>query len=52
MEHDKQNFLLFWTIFFVFYPVNQNFGKMKKTPGDIIILYMSAINENHVMYGS
>ena len=30
---------------------NQNFEKMKKTPGDIIILHMSTIN-NHMMYGS
>ena len=44
-----------WTIF-SFYPnspVNQNFGKMKKktTPGDIIILHMCTINDNHKMYG-
>ena len=28
---------------------NQNF---EKTPGDIIILYMCTINDNHMMYGS
>ena len=33
-------------------PKNQNFEKMKKTPGDIIILHMCIINENHMMYGS
>ena len=34
-------------------PNNQNFEKVKKkTPGDIIILHMCAINENHIMYGS
>ena len=33
-------------------PKNQNFEKMKKTPGDIIILQMYTINDNHVMYGS
>ena len=26
--------------------------KWKKTPGDIIILHMCTINENHMMYGS
>ena len=31
---------------------NQNFEKIKKMPGDIIILHMCAINENHMMYGS
>ena len=34
------------------YPENQNFEKMKNTPEDIIILHMSTINENHVMYDS
>ena len=33
-------------------PWNQNFEKMKKTPGDFIILYMSTINDNHMMYVS
>ena len=34
-------------------PENQNFKKMKKkTPGDIIILHMCTINDNHMMYGS
>ena len=32
-------------------PENQNFEKMKKTPGDIIILQMSTINDSHMMYG-
>ena len=31
---------------------NLNFEKMKNTPGDIIILHMCTINENHMMYGS
>ena len=34
---------------------NQNFKKMKKnekTVGDIIILHMCTINDNHTMYGS
>ena len=32
-------------------PKNQNFEKMKKMPGDNIILHMCTTNENHVMYG-
>ena len=31
---------------------NQNFEKMKKMPGDIIILHMCTVNDNHMMYGS
>ena len=34
------------------YPENQNFEKMKKIPGDIIILHMSTLNQNHMMYDS
>ena len=33
-------------------PKNQNFEKLKKKPGDIIILHMCTINDNHMMYGS
>ena len=56
MEHDRQNFLLFWTFFCLFYAPknswNQNFEKMKKTTEHIIILNMCTINDNHMMYGS
>ena len=55
MEHNRQNFLSSWTIFCPFALnnlENQNFEKIKKMPGDIIILHMCAINENHMMYGS
>ena len=59
-------FLRYWaqrTEFFVnldhflhFYPLNnlknQNFEKMKKIPGDIIILHKCTLNGNHMMYGS
>ena len=31
---------------------NQNFGKMKKTPREIIILYKCTINDDHLMYDS
>ena len=33
-------------------PENQNFEKMKKICGGNIILHMSTINENHMIYGS
>ena len=33
-------------------PKNQNFEKMKTTPGDIIILHMCTINDHHMMYAS
>ena len=33
-------------------PENQNFEKMKKTPEDIIILWMCTVNDSHMMYGS
>ena len=56
MKHDRQDFLSFWTVFLPFYPTNnpkyQDFEKLKKTPGDIIILDMCTINYNHMMYGS
>ena len=45
--------------FLPFYPLsepeNEDFEKMKKAPGDIIILHMCAINDinyNNMMYGS
>ena len=31
---------------------NQNFEKMKKIPGGIVILNMRTIHENHMMYDS
>ena len=33
-------------------PKNQNFEKMKKTPGDIIILHMCTKNYDQMMYSS
>ena len=33
-------------------PKNQNFEKMKNKSGDIIILHMCTISDNHIMYGS
>ena len=56
MKHDEQNFLSFWDCFLLFYPPNnlknENFEKLRKTPGDIIILHMCTINYNYMMYGS
>ena len=33
-------------------PENQNFKTEKKTPGDITILHICTINDNHMMYSS
>ena len=56
IECNRQNYLSFWIIFLPFYPPNnpknQNFEKMKKLPGDIIILHRCNKNGNHMMYGS
>ena len=56
MECNRQNFLSLWTSFCPLSPPknpeNQNFEKIKKTPGDIIILHKCTINDNHMMYGS
>ena len=55
MECDRHNFLSFWAIFAILTPNNQksqNFEKMKKTLGDIIILHLCTRNDNHMMYGS
>ena len=45
-----------WAIFCPFYspnkPKNQNFKKMKYTPGDMIILYKCTKNYDRMMYGS
>ena len=46
----------FWAIFLPFYPPNssknQNLTKLKKTPGDNIILHMCTKNYDEIMYGS
>ena len=54
MEHDRQNFLSFWTVFcplLPWQPKESKFWKMKKTARDIIILHKCTINDNHMMYG-
>ena len=56
MEHDRQNFLSFWTFFSPFPPLTTHEikikkTKQKKTPGDII-LHKCNINDNQMMYCS
>ena len=55
MEHDII-FLSFWAIFWPFAPLTTRkitiLKKMKKVPGDIIILHLCTTNDDHMMYGS
>ena len=54
-EWDRQNFLSFWAIFCPFSPLTTRkikILKLKKTPGDIIILHICTINDNHMLYSS
>ena len=50
----QTKFFLILDNFLPFYPPNnpenQNFQKTKKTPGDMIILHMYTINDNHMIY--
>ena len=59
MEHNR--FFCHFRLFFALLPSplspkkqpkNQSLEKMKKKPGDILILQMRAINNNNTMYGS
>ena len=56
MEHNRHNFLPFWTIFCPLTPPrdlkNQNFEKIKNTPRDIIILHRCNIKDSQITYGS
>ena len=47
-----QFFCHFGPFFALLPPRNQNFEKIKTTTGDITILHMCTINDNHMMYGS
>ena len=52
---NRQKFLSFWSIFSPFSPLKNwkiKIWKLKKTPGDIIILHICTINDNHMMYSS
>ena len=56
MEHDWENFFVILDYFLPFYPTNnpknRNFEKMKKPPGDIIILHKCTKNNDHILYCS
>ena len=55
MEHDTEFFVIL-DLFCPFMPLATQkikiFRKWKKKPGDIIILNMCTMNDNHMMYGS
>ena len=55
MERARQFFVILGH-FLLFYPTidprNENLEKMYKNPGDIILLHMCNINEDHMMYDS
>ena len=55
-EMQQTEFLVILDRCLPFYPPNnlknQNFEKLKKTPGYIIILHMCTINDNQMRYGS
>ena len=55
MVRDSQAFLSFWAILCPFTPLatsNIKILKMKKTPGDIIILHKCTKNHDHILYCS
>ena len=52
---DRQKISTFWAIFCPFSPLTIwkiRILTLKKTPGNIIILYICTINVNHMTYGS
>ena len=55
MECDREFFIILER-FLPFYPTNnlksQNFEKLKKRPGDIIILHKSSKNDDHMLHCS
>ena len=55
MEYNREFFLTLDNFLPFYHPNNpesQNVGKMKKTPGDIIISHKCTINNNNGMYDS
>ena len=58
--HDGCNYFSFWAIFCPFtappyppwQPEKSKFKKMKKTPGDVIILHKCTKNHDHMLYCS
>ena len=51
MEHIGQNFFLILDLF-CFFTINQNFEKLKKTVGDIIILHKCTKNHDNMLHYS
>ena len=55
-ECNRQNFFVILNRFLPFHPSNnlknQNFEKLKKAPGDIIILHKCTKNHDHMLYCS
>ena len=51
MEHNGQNFFLILDLF-CFFTINQNFEKLKKTVGDIIILHKCTKNHDNMLHYS
>ena len=49
MKRDRQNVLSFWTAFCPDNLKSQNFEKLKKTPGDTIILHKCTKNHDHML---
>ena len=52
MKGDRQNVLSYWTIFCPFTRKINILKKLKKTPGDIIILHKYTKNHDHMLYCS
>ena len=56
LEVQQTEFFVILDQFLLFLPPNnqenKKFEKLKKTPGDIIILHMCTINDNHMIYSS
>ena len=56
IECNRQNFFVILDRFLPFYTTNnlknQNFEKLKKAPGDIIILHKCTKNHDHMLYCS
>ena len=56
MMHGSWDMCVILGYFLLFYPANnpknQNFGKMKKKPGDIIILHKCTKHHDHMLYCS
>ena len=54
-EIQQAEYLIILDHFLPFYPPNnpknQNFEKLERTPGDIIILHMCTINDDQMIYG-